>query len=425
MVYPSFFGGYVFNDNVYATSTNRVAQSGVRLNPSFMANLDNGLHKTTITFNGDAQLYPGAGGQTRDVAGQPQTIYDNAASNATGGATFSHVWTPMNDLTVSLYSSYSRQSGLNGASIGISGAAPSGISQPYISSIGTYSGTQQYSNQFNAMASIEKKFTDRVFVVASAGGQYVTYDNTPVTTTYATTGNTTNNASAGQNGGSFTFSVRNGFWVTPQVYGYVEPGLELRRYEISTSDTNGYRIVAGAGSEMISLFKGEIYGGIQSQASDQGLFNQTVAPNYGARVSYLPTPDLTLAASVSSSLGPVAPTKIGYTTPLGVLASFQPSAVTQTQQVLLQGDYIVNSYTTAHVGGGLGKTETSTPTSGAIVWSGSAGVSYTFWRNVALTFNYQFTKTSVSQNLATTGVLTPTVLGYVQNTVSTGLTYRY
>ena len=38
--------------------------------------------------------------------------------------------------------------------------------------------------------------------------------------------------------------MRGGYWLTPQVYGYVEPGLDLRRYLIGANDTNGYRVVA-------------------------------------------------------------------------------------------------------------------------------------------------------------------------------------
>jgi hypothetical protein len=183
----------------------------------------------------------------------------------------------------------------------------------------------------------------------------------------------------------------------------------------------------------VSLFKGEIWGGVQSQSSTQGYFGPTTAATYGARLSYFPTPDLTVGLSVSSNLGEIAPTRIGYTTPLGLASAFQPSAISQTQQALLQTDYVVNSYVSVSVRGGLGKTETTAPQSDSIVWSGGATLNYTFWRNITLTLNYQFTKTSLSQTPTVIDYLTnsayltasSTLLGYTQNVVSAGMTYHY
>ena len=435
MVYPAFFGGYIYNDNAYATSTNRVGESGLRLNPSFQASLDNGLHKTTVSFNADAQIYPALGQQTRYVVAVPESIQDAAPSNVTGGFSLTHIWSPEQDFTITGLGSYARQSGLLGASLGQIGATTGGLSQPYLASIGTFSGTEQYSNQYSGMISLQDKLTSAAFVTATLGVQYISYDSTPTTTTYAVGALPTVSAPGGngQSGGGLTFSVRGGYWLTPQVYGYVEPGLDLRRYLIGANDTNGYRVVAGLGSDMVSLFKGEIWGGVQAQASAEGYFGATVAPTYGARVSYYPTRDLTVGLSVSSNLGEVTATRIGSTTPLGVAAAFQPSAISQTQQALLQADYVVNSYITASLRGGLGKTETTTPESGSIVWSGGATINYTFWRNIALTLNYQFTKTATSQTLTALDYLTnPGNLtnpqapsGYVQNLVSAGMTYHY
>jgi hypothetical protein len=427
MVYPSFFAGYQFNDNVYETRTQRVGASGLRVNPAFQATLDNGLHKTMVTFSADAQLYPGLGQQTRVIPSlPPQTIQDANPSNVTGGASLTHVWSPEPDFTITGLAGYTRQNGLLGASIGQLNPTLGGLSQPYLASIGTYSAVEQYSNQYTGMLSMEKKLTN-FFVTSSLALQYVTYDSAPTSTIYnPALPFKVNNPATGLAGGSLTFSVRGGYWLTPQVYAFVEPGLDIRRYQYPADATDGYRVVAGLGTDMISLFRGEIWGGVQSQASAQGYFGAQVVPDYGARISYFPTPDLTIALSASSTLSGISPTGLGLVTPFGLFAASQPAAISQTQQVLLQADYLYNSYITASIRGGFGKTETSSPATDSVNWSGGATISYNFWRDIALTLNYQFTKTSAS--IPTTAVLINTAYapyGYVQNLISVGVTYHY
>jgi hypothetical protein len=58
MLYPSLFVGAVFDDNLYQSTNNRVAAAGVKLRPSMVANLDAGIHHTTLFANGDFNIYP-------------------------------------------------------------------------------------------------------------------------------------------------------------------------------------------------------------------------------------------------------------------------------------------------------------------------------------------------------------------------------
>src|ERR1700736_1520520 len=60
MVFPTFFAGGVFNDNILNTVSNRKSAFGLRLRPSFEAWNDNGIYQTTVYGTLDAQIYPGA-----------------------------------------------------------------------------------------------------------------------------------------------------------------------------------------------------------------------------------------------------------------------------------------------------------------------------------------------------------------------------
>ncbi len=58
-------------------------------------------------------------------------------------------------------------------------------------------------------------------------------------------------------------------------------------------------------------------------------------------------------------------------------------------------------------------------------WTAGAGASYTFWRNVALTFDYQFMRTDTNA-VRLLGAGTGNGLGSNrQNLVTAGITYRY
>lgn len=414
MVYPSLFVGAVFNDNVYGTSYDRRAAAGLRVRPSFVADVDNGLHRTTTYFTADAQIYPGLGARSRlypTAAASLTPTRSIAPTNATGRAGFSHIWTPLNDVTVYVIADYTRQNGMFGSNFGA--GASGGV--PYIPSGYTPTGAQQYSNQISWQIAAEKKFSEW-FLRTSSGVQYVSYDSRPSAVS------TFGASDAAQNSLSYMASLRGGLWLTPQIYGFVEPALDLRRYQYSTSNTNGYRIIGGFGSDLIGLFRGEVYGGYQSQSADSGSSVRGIsAPTYGARLYYDPTPYLKISATVTQTLAAAAaPTP--FTSVLN-----QTSTGSRVTQALLQGDYAFSPYWTAFLRGGYGETRWSNSLRVDTSWAAGFGVGYNFWRNISLTLDYQFQKTS--SNGASlfnfSGASNPAFSGYAQSVISAGITYRY
>ena len=62
---------------------------------------------------------------------------------------------------------------------------------------------------------------------------------------------------SGTEGSAF---VRGGFWVTPQFNAFIETDVDLYRYySRSFDDANGYKVIGGLASDLIGLFRGEVY----------------------------------------------------------------------------------------------------------------------------------------------------------------------
>jgi len=378
LVYPAMFAGVVYNDNLYATQNDRKAALGLLFSPNLTAVDDQGLHKTTLTLNGDAEIYPSF---------SESSPSGPAPSNVSGVASVEHVWKPAEDWTVDITGAFGRQYGIFGSFVA---AGSSFVSTP---TLGVVTGYRQYSNQFNGSLSVEKKF-DQWFLRGGFGVQDVQYEAAPV------------GVAGAQSGFDYNGFLRGGFWATPQLNVFVETGADLRQYRDSWYDADAYRVIAGLSSDLISLFRGEVYGGYQQQVSAHGRFGAVAAPAYGARIYYYPTPYFTIAASVDQTFGSAA----APTAP----AARAPNS--DTVQTRLQADYTLAEYWTASARAGYARTTWSSSPLIESEWTFGGGVSYTFWRNLGLGLNYQYTAVNANQ---------AGVAAYSQNLVSAGMTYHY
>src|SRR5262249_9568662 len=106
-----------------------------------------------------------------------------------------------------------------------------------------------------------------------------------------------------QNGVVYTANSRVGLRLSPVFYTYVEPSETWTRYKASNLDSHGYRIVGGVGSDLISLFSGEIYGGYLRQTFDDPTAGVVTSPVVGGRLSWFPTRFLTLAWRADENFG--------------------------------------------------------------------------------------------------------------------------
>jgi hypothetical protein len=412
LFYPSLFVGAIFNDNVYAASTNKVSAVGLRVRPSFEAINDSVVHKTVVYGTLDAQIYPGLQNPSGLSA---LTASRTTAKDVQGRAGVAHVWSPTADWTVRFLGDFTRQAGFFGTGI----VGPANV---FVPTAAVVSSTAQTYNQITGSVSIEKQITDRSFVRATGSVQGILYDrqNDGNSILPVVVGPTLN---PGDNNLSYVGSLRGGYWVGPAIYIFAEGGADLRRYRSFLLDTNGYHAIAGVGSDRISLFRGEVYAGYQEQFSARGFGNlRSGAPAFGARLYYYPLQYLTVSISADQTLGAVATPSLNATTS-DILPTF--AAAVRTTQVRGQVDYAFSPYWTASGRGGYGRSDYGGSGRVEDVIVAGAGVSYTFWRNVAVTVDYQFTKTHSHQPTTPSVFFLPGFTGYTQNILSAGLTYRY
>jgi hypothetical protein len=419
LLYPSFFAGLVYNDNIYSQAFNRRSGVGIRLRPSVEAERETGIHKTNIYARADAQIYPGHG---RAYQLYPAYSPLSSPTNVTGNVGFTHVYRPLPDLKFTALADYTRGSGgVFGGGFGITGVGniPNAVS---LVGVGTY------SNQFTGSVAADKTFGDG-FVRLGTAVQHIIYDS-PINDYFMNAvfgGQPQTKAPASTN---ITTAMRVGYWMTPQFYAFIEPTADIRRSASWRNDTNGYKVVGGLGSDLISLFRGEIYAGYMSQASDHGYFGARGAPAFGGRLSYYPTRQLTLSLTVDNSF--TAPVMQGQL--VGFTYFYTPTAPTRTLQVKGQAEYEIADYWKAYARLGWGQSRgsgyygyaTLLPawTYGTVtdVWGAGAGMSYNVWRNLALTLEYNFSNSNTrNPNNLTWWV--PTAV--TQNSVSAGLTYKY
>ena len=452
LVYPSFFAGYTYNDNVFATRNYRVGLSGLSIAPSLEAGLDNGLWRTNVSFGASALIYPGTGGQTRSNYALGTSVNDTPPTNATGHLSVSQSWMPKADWAVIGSGNFIRTQGLFGASsptngfgLGTPGVTAPAFTPSYIPTIGTFSSQQQYINMYGGQLSVQKTINERTSLSGSVYAQGVTYDSSPSTTQYLGGVPVNAGSSSGPGGMSYGATLRGSFYATPQIYVFVQPGVSLQRFDVYQDNSNGWQANVGVGSNLIGLFQGEIYGGWQSQSSVYGYFGTQSAPSFGANIRYVPTPLLTLSLNFSQALG-------GLNGAVAGTAPIAPSVgLALTQQAYVSADYGLNSYTNLSIRGGWGQTRQSGGSNyvglgyaglaytglsntglgyagsnySIQIWSGTAALSYNFWRNTALALSYTFTKANGGGESLLLPSNSNLALGYTQNVFSAGVRYSY
>ena len=251
MLYPSFYAGGIYNDNVYATRADRIGIAGVQLNPTLEAYRDNGLFKTDASFGALITVYPGAGPINRYSGLLLTKVHDAPPSNFTGHALVTETWTPLADWSVIASGNVYRSNGLfgtvgNGVQPGVT------IASTNVASIGSFSARQQYINSFGGQLAVDKTLDERTSIRATGYYQGISYDNTQSVTPLVLPANLTNAVNS-QDGLSYGAILRGSFYATPRIYVYAEPNLYFRRYDAYAQNSNGYTTHAGIGSHFLIL----------------------------------------------------------------------------------------------------------------------------------------------------------------------------
>jgi hypothetical protein len=410
-LYPKIFVGAVWDNNIdqQATGTSQTSRTSARAVPYISGFYDGGIHKTSVYGVIDARFFD--------------------ATNLSATTGLAHRYEAMRDLIFNFNFNYTRQTDIftnalnfNNGAIGpnISGTPETNI--PIIlNPFGvTPSVNPSAYNQYTAGASVLKTF-DNAFVSLAGTAFHIAFDHTgelPIGSPFSTS----------LDGTSYWVTGRVGYNVTPQVYVFAEPSGIFQRFNNSTFDTNGYRVVGGVGSaDPQSLFRGEIFGGYQAQhqlnGSDiivdangvpliingsgipAGIPSDTNSAIYGGRLAYYPTRYWTFVAQVDQTLG--ISTTLSPTLPAGI-----PLRATNA---ILQANYNISRWW--WVGARAGYTQSKFFGFDRVDNGYMAGASFNYevWRNLLLTLDYQYWTVRSDAELS----------DFTRSVYTAGLTYRY
>ncbi len=265
MFYPAFLAEKIYNDNLALTSTAPRAAAGMRLRPDVYALRETGVAKTEVYAALDADLYPTA----------PR---DNQITGALGLA---QTWKPAPDLAIKAQAQLDRLGGFQsgGSVIGPNGA-PAQLVAPAL------------ANRAQASLGVQKDF-GRLFLGAAVNVAATRYDS------LATEAGAV--SQSWRDSVVTTLTQRAGYWLTPLVYGYTETSENWREYSDAGLRSQGYRAVAGLGSDRLSLFRGEVFAGYQIQRYSAPLPGEATSPVLGAKLYWYPTRALTFGAALDET----------------------------------------------------------------------------------------------------------------------------
>lgn len=265
LIYGNASLGGAYDSNVFS-APNQQAVYGNRFQPSIVAERNTGIQRTLLYGVGDLRYYPSIG--RTDLV------------DTTAGLT--HVWEIQQDFIFRTQAEATRgleNSDLNGVS-----------NSPGV----LYTQPVKFTSFFGS-TSIEKGFGN-FFTAAGGSVTDTTFDNTK-----DNLGNSVNETY--RNGTRTTVNGRLGYHVTPITYVFVEPSLNWGRFSSSSLNSNGFQVIGGLGTERISLFNGEIYGGTLVEDFNNPAISTLTTAIYGGRVSWFATYFVTVTASIDQTLG--------------------------------------------------------------------------------------------------------------------------
>ena len=393
LFYPGLTASTTYSDNLFNSSIAPISALGFELSPSLTAEWTNGIHTTTLNANFDHTTYP----------------TDTDLNTFNWGGSFTQKYAPLRDLTFSLNGNYAHQTLSNGLQNSIptpvnapqttilpdgNTLLPNGvILSPLGVPIGQTTPTLAISNgttlinpndQFTGTLSIDKIFNHGILSLNGSLAQ----------TDYETNGS--------QDSTSKSFVEHAGAWLGPLFYAYSDGSIATTSIS-TTGPSTSYRLIGGIGIRQIGLIRGSVYFGHQGSWGSETSGGDV----YGGRLTYYPTPVWTLNASIDETINvssQTGPSQLALNLPVPLPVQIPLGASVQITSASLSSSYTLSpqwstsqNIAFSHINN-IGSSPTDT-------WSGSTSLSYSMWRNLGLSWQYQYTRvlstTPSKQNLVT------------------------
>jgi Putative beta-barrel porin 2 len=357
LIYPGLGFGAGCNTNLNYSPINGIRACGPQITPTLIAAYNTGIQRTIIYAVGDIRWYPLLHAAQLQLVDTREGIV--------------HVWEIQRDLIFRIQ--------------GEALQAQQGSNFTNLVSTGVFATSPVSYNQLFGSTSLQKNFA-AFFTAVGGSVTDIMYRN--VNTNIGTVID-----EQFQNGIIPTVNGRLGYYIGPVLYTYVEPSYNWHQYNDSSLDSQGYRAVLGLGSDRIGLFQGEIYGGWAVQKFVNPLFGELSIPVYGGRVSWYPTPFVTVTARADVSFGTTDFAVAGFTpsstgTIVGSNAAFTPNSTDKVTTVGLNATWdfsrlfafsaTVQNQQLDYLGS-FRKDD---------IVSGSVGVTYKIWEKFGVQFTY-------------------------------------
>ena len=301
LLYGGLGLGAACDFNVNSTPTNEKQACGPRFQPSIIAARNTGIQRTLLYGVGDIRYYPSL---------SRVDVVDTTAGMV-------HVWEIQRDLIFRVQAQGKQAQEYSGFAANL---VPTNVS---------LTTPVNYSQGYGS-TSIQKNFG---YFFTAIGGSITA---TAYQDARDSLGNTVDEQF--RNGTVSTLNARFGYHISPIIYTFIEPTVNRQQYEAARLNSEGYRVVAGIGSDRISLFNGEIYAGYANQRFENPTVGTVSIPVVGGRLSWYPTRFLTFTLNGDRTFG---------TSDFNALGLVPGSPVTNTGPGLLPGS--VTTVTTARL----------------------------------------------------------------------------
>jgi hypothetical protein len=389
LIYPSIRLDSLYSDNLFLSPNAPLNAFGFGVSPAVTAQWTNGIHTTTIFADVDTQQYP----------------TDNPINTFDREATFTQQYSPLPDLTFTGSGDYTHKT----VATSLTSSIPTTISTPVttptllpdgnielpngtiisptgqvVGNIKGPSGANGTSivnpyDQYTGTATASKIFNHGIVTV---GGSWAQTDyqflQSPGTT------------SAFSSFATQTYREDASFWLGPVFYAYSDGAFSMRTNgEGLDPYSQSYRVTGGIGTRQFGLFRGSVYLGYQgSNADSSGSAGGTL---YGAKLSYYPTLDWVIDAAIDETINKASGGPTTLALAIDSPVQIPLSSSTRITHPSLQATYALAAKWTAL--GNFSYTQIDYYGSPRVdnAWQFDAQLSYDMWRNMTLTWEYEYT----------------------------------
>ena len=411
LLYPSLTLSSQYSDNYFLSNQAKIAGVGFGVTPSLIATWSDGIHTTTLSGNFQGRDYPTA----------------NEINATDGEATFSQKYEPLRDLSFAFSGDYTHQT----IGYSLNSSIPSAIITPgttvlangntvlpngqIVSSTGQVVGQQVTSplvvnglaivnpyDQYTASTSVQKIFGYGGIVNLGASLTRLDYElQSSNSLDYTAT----------------TFTERAAFWLGSVFYVYSNGVLALDANTYPNPNSDVYRVVGGIGTRQFGLFRASAYFGYQGSELSGG-FGSAAGDVYGGALTYYPTNDWTISATVDRTINISSITV--SSSQAQSLPGLSPVLIplsdsTDTTSVGLNTNYAISPQWS--VNGTLTYSHIAYIGSSFFedAWLADARLNYNIWRNMTLTLEYQYSSIVSNEPLTSAN----------RNFIMTSATYRF